>query len=264
MCDGRNRGGIDFLILDTTHSLPGEVFDFLVCMPFLVDGAVVVLHDIVLDLVTKHLNEIASKALFSTVCAKKWYMEEQDMGLCGLSNIAAFEVSQETRVHITDTFLALSWTWSYLIPEDELSAYNRIVEKYYGKDILEWVKKVELVQELVYTGEIKWMQIRKHCQLDGQYLKSIWSQQKNVILYGAGFWGKLYLSYAKAHNLPVTCFVISDEEKEEFDEIEGVPIYKLSELPFSPEEGVICRTLSRRRWEEIGQKLKELGWHMLV
>ena len=38
--------GIDFLILDTMHTLPGELIDFICCLPFLADGCVVLLHDI--------------------------------------------------------------------------------------------------------------------------------------------------------------------------------------------------------------------------
>ena len=41
---------IDFLILDTVHSLPGEILDFLAIFPFLKSDAIVVLHDIMLNL----------------------------------------------------------------------------------------------------------------------------------------------------------------------------------------------------------------------
>ena len=36
---------IDFLILDTLHIVPGEILDFLVCLPYLTKDAIVVLHD---------------------------------------------------------------------------------------------------------------------------------------------------------------------------------------------------------------------------
>lgn len=38
-------GKIDFVILDTTHYLPGELMDFAIAIPFLADNAVVVLDD---------------------------------------------------------------------------------------------------------------------------------------------------------------------------------------------------------------------------
>ena len=36
---------IDFLLLDTTHSIPGEILDFLVLLPHLKENAIVCLHD---------------------------------------------------------------------------------------------------------------------------------------------------------------------------------------------------------------------------
>ena len=36
-------GGIDLLVLDTIHSLPGELLDYIVCLPFLSSNAVVIL-----------------------------------------------------------------------------------------------------------------------------------------------------------------------------------------------------------------------------
>ena len=38
-------GRIDFIILDTTHYLPGELMDFAIAIPFLTDDAVVVLDN---------------------------------------------------------------------------------------------------------------------------------------------------------------------------------------------------------------------------
>ena len=46
--------GIDFLILDTSHTLPGELLEFITCLPYLEDDAIVVLHDINLQ----HLGHI--------------------------------------------------------------------------------------------------------------------------------------------------------------------------------------------------------------
>ena len=69
---------IDFLILDTAHSLPGEILDFLACFPFLKEGCIVVLHDIILN----HLDnrkEFATKLLFDTVVAEK-YLNIDDVG----------------------------------------------------------------------------------------------------------------------------------------------------------------------------------------
>ena len=59
------RDDIDFLILDTTHSMPGEFMDFLVCLPYLRDGCIVVLHDVIENHGTCNDCEMATKLLFN-------------------------------------------------------------------------------------------------------------------------------------------------------------------------------------------------------
>lgn len=78
-------GDIDFLILDTTNALPEETLDFLVCLPFLQDGCVVVLHDVIENLLRYNEREIATKLLFDSITAEKYYMEDTcrtSMGGC--------------------------------------------------------------------------------------------------------------------------------------------------------------------------------------
>lgn len=65
---------IDFLILDTTHVLPGELLDFIVCLPYLRDGCVVVMHDTIENHLTCRNAEIATKLLFDTVTAEEKYL----------------------------------------------------------------------------------------------------------------------------------------------------------------------------------------------
>ena len=61
---------VDFLIIDTTHALPGELLDFFVCLPYLKEGAIVVLHDTVCNIL-ENSNSFATKILFDVVKAKK-------------------------------------------------------------------------------------------------------------------------------------------------------------------------------------------------
>lgn len=61
---------IDFLILDTVHRLPGEILDFLSLLPYLKNGAVVVLHDICCNVLSKNIMWV-TKLLMCTVTAEK-------------------------------------------------------------------------------------------------------------------------------------------------------------------------------------------------
>ena len=65
--------GIDFLILDTMHKLPGETLDFLAAYPYLTDHAVVCLHDIRQNHKTPPEEErIATNVLFNSIAADKY------------------------------------------------------------------------------------------------------------------------------------------------------------------------------------------------
>lgn len=252
-------GDIDFLILDSSHSLPGEVLDFLTCMPYLAEKAVVVLHDIILDL-SGVGYEVATKGLFCAVKAKKWYMEETGLDFCGLSNIAAFEVSGETRDNIEDAFMCLSMKWNYLLPEDDWKEYNQIIAKHYSSEIVDWMQTIEKVQKLSHKDTT----IESHMRRGGEWLEKIWKRHKNVILYGAGYWGREYLAYARLHHLPVSCFVVSDGEEKISGQIEEIPVYFLSELPMEPNSGLIIRAVDKGKWDIVTENLIRAGWHTVI
>ena len=66
---------IDMLILDTIHYLPGELLDFLVCLPFLSQYAVVVLDDLTFSHSGENTNAIAKKILYDLIVADKVFPE---------------------------------------------------------------------------------------------------------------------------------------------------------------------------------------------
>ena len=97
-------GKIDFLLLDTLHSLPGEVLDFLVALPFLEDGAIVCMHDIRMNLNPRgNASHNATNALMNCVVAEK-YVGEDEKRSFGYPNIGAFVVGSDTRKYIANVF----------------------------------------------------------------------------------------------------------------------------------------------------------------
>lgn len=62
---------IDFLIIDTMHIWPGELLDFLACLPYLKNGATVVLHDIVLHHKEMTIATCATQIILNAVVAEK-------------------------------------------------------------------------------------------------------------------------------------------------------------------------------------------------
>ena len=133
---GEIGGDVDFLVLDTVHSLPGELLDFLALLPYLKDGAIVVLHDLVnnfrpaartiyTDMAT------ATKYLFDSVTSEEKYLMRDDSRSdrgC-FPNIGAFRISQATRRDLAAVASALSHTWNYLPLRDQLASYRAAITK---------------------------------------------------------------------------------------------------------------------------------------
>ena len=134
-------GGIDFLVLDTAHIHPVETLNFLCALPYLRDGAVVVLHDISL-----HLQKIgyatasyAGRLLFQTITAEKIVPAEK---YAPCANIGAFQVNDDTRKYISDLFLSLylpwgklhSKPWRELVPQRLIEPLATAFEESYGAE----------------------------------------------------------------------------------------------------------------------------------
>ena len=121
--------GIDFLILDTAHKLPGEVMDFIACLPYLAENATVVVHDVALNFYSSE-KSIATKVLFDTVTADKYKADEPKF-IAKLANIAAFDINAETKKYIYDVFSCLTYTWAYMPGNNLIEGYGEIVKRCY-------------------------------------------------------------------------------------------------------------------------------------
>lgn len=126
-------GDIDFLISDTTHSMPGENLDFLVCFPYLKNDAVVVLHDTALHLRRSVMRRYsyAASILFQTVVANKFLNNTFEH-----PNIAAFQITEDTSKYIADVFAALMISWEYIPKTEQLHAYEAVLTQHYPEDCM--------------------------------------------------------------------------------------------------------------------------------
>ena len=130
--------GVDFLILDTTHVLPGEMLDFLSLLPYLKDGCVVVLHDVGLNFFRKDRSQYSdyaygNKVIFNTVHAEMKYLPALQRHY---GNIAAFEVDKWTRMHVVDCFNSLTMTWISVPPDEQLAMYRAWYTLHYNEECL--------------------------------------------------------------------------------------------------------------------------------
>ena len=127
---------IDFIILDTMHCMPGELLDFLACLPMLKNGAVVIMHDIILNHLGEDLGAFATKVLLTAAVGDKIESKGDSVGYLS-PGIGAFKVTEDTRKYIKDVFSALTITWRYIPDEDQIEKYRNIFSNYYGSDCME-------------------------------------------------------------------------------------------------------------------------------
>ena len=132
-------GDIDFVILDTVHYTPGELLDFPVMLPYIKDGSVVVLHDIVLNQANLSWHKPDAHAtglLLSAVTAHEKFLNSQAANTFNYPNIGAFRIDESTRANIENVFLALMLTWNYLPKDDEVKIYREFYQKHYPEELL--------------------------------------------------------------------------------------------------------------------------------
>lgn len=129
-------GGIDFVILDTVHSLPGEVLDFPAVLPYLADNAVIVLHDVSLHQLRQDKCN-ATGVLFGAVTAEKFLNFQPEKYLFRYPNIAAFRVNEQTAANIENVFLSLILRWHYWPTDEQVKIYREHYRRFYSDALVE-------------------------------------------------------------------------------------------------------------------------------
>ena len=137
-------GGIDFLVLDTAHIHPVETLNFLCTLPYLAEGAIVVLHDISLHLQKKGFAtaSYACRLLYATVAAEKIIPAER---YAPHANIGAYRICADTLKYAKNLFLSLylPWgrlhakPWRELVPHDVINSNADLFLRCYGQEYRE-------------------------------------------------------------------------------------------------------------------------------
>jgi predicted O-methyltransferase YrrM len=127
-------GDVDFVLLDASHNLPGELLDLIMVLPFLKTGATVVVHDVNLNYNNANLQFFltACRVLFSVVTADNKKLIET-CAADKLPNIGSFEISQGTRDNISDVFQILTVPWWYVPEEKHRDAMLTLFKKHYDE-----------------------------------------------------------------------------------------------------------------------------------
>ncbi len=228
-CLERIGSNIDFLILDTVHSLPGELLDFLAFFPFLNVGSVVVLHDIYLCHNSNNLYAFATKVLLDAVVAEKMIPISEGGDCLG---IGAFIVTENTGKDIANIFSALSITWRYIPQDRELQLYRKFYTQHYSK---ECVLLFDMAVKLNVRTVEKELIIKKNGFVRTlKHISKLFG--RSVYIYGCGKWGQQFYTLFRECGIELKGYIISDG-KEKPNLIEE--IYYLSEIQWDIEKDII-------------------------
>lgn len=199
--------GIDFLILDTVHSMPGEMLDFLAALPYLASNAVVILHDITLNQISTNVFCYATRIVYDVAVTKKIIADDVDPDEI-LPGIGAFEITEDTFKYIERCFSALVITWSYDIPDKELEQYEKIYKKFYEDSLVDLFRRAvainrkRMLEEKVRKEQSQKAMIAFHeCVM----------KECRIILYGGGYWADLISQYLHTMGRKVDAYVVSDD-----------------------------------------------------
>lgn len=125
-------GSIDLCVLDTRHSLPGELLQFLGIYKYMSPRSLLVMHDLSLNFnvdpnqkINHRKYSFATRVLFSVIGSHLKLLPD-----IPLPNIGAVRIDDKTRASIPSIFFALGITWNYY-PGHILAMYRDFFAKNY-------------------------------------------------------------------------------------------------------------------------------------
>jgi len=126
---------IDFVVLDTTHEMPGEFLSFLAVLPYMAQNAVLFLHDIGIHVIAKsgllpndmHLKSHCTSLLFSAISSVDKRVSNDALPNAGL----VFIDKQKAMDEIYMVMNLLFMDWNYLPPAAVIAKTLRMVKMHY-------------------------------------------------------------------------------------------------------------------------------------
>lgn len=148
---GQIGGDIDFCLLDTTHTLPGEALDFLAVLPFMRNGGGVVFHDLITNQSDQlSISGIATPLVFHSINGAKYINRKpkSDWNIPGtFPNIGAVIIDDDVRASAINVAGMLQLPWYYIPEDSHLQAYLKIYENYYDSNVIELINNAITVNK---------------------------------------------------------------------------------------------------------------------
>ena len=141
----------DLCLLDTVHSAPGEILDFLQVFPYLKKNAIVIFHDtnlqLYLDNNLRRVNSDINNVLMSAINGEKYipspYPNKSFVGYF-FNNIGAIKLLD---VNIYSIFNLLTRKWQYMPQEKDLNELKAFLQRFYDRYYCEYFEQVIATQK---------------------------------------------------------------------------------------------------------------------
>ena len=253
---------IDCLILDTMHTLPGELLDFIISFPYLSDDAVVILHDVnLMHMLTMDPKAISTRLLFDSVCGEKYYNEDVN-SFNNLSNIAAFIINKHTAESMDYLFHYLLYPWSYIMEDTDFEQYVDKINQLYGAEKRNYILSLFDIQKRSYYSKV----VAGHFGTKIEDLIQCWKELDNVYIYGYGYWGKRYIEFSKLYNLNINGIILSDNQfaNNISSKDDNIPIISLSQFEEKKKRGKIILAVGAQYYRDCYEGLKDHNLESMV
>lgn len=122
----------DFVFLDTAHSAPGEILNFIELLPFLNENAIFVLHDILFHFYSKIKFYLSNVYLYPVIYGDKVLLKNKDGSI---GNMGAIFLYNNQEKYYLDYFFLLLTFWEYMPKDNEIYELRIFIKSFYIKDI---------------------------------------------------------------------------------------------------------------------------------
>lgn len=190
--------GIDFCFIDTVHSNPGEILDFLMVLPYLKEDATVVFHDTNLQYEKLKRNkrldwQFTNNLLMSAITGKKLIPFLSRDSEFKFSNIGAIELNSQTMQNCWNIFNLLTIEWRFTPLKEELLDLSLHFKRFYSQELCAFFDVVIDEMRDVHFDGSKLLDIEKFQEIKLTPLQWLFStfkvDKKRVVV----FMGKKYI-----------------------------------------------------------------------
>ena len=244
-------GDIDLVIIDTVHTMPGEILDFLAVLPFMKNNGVVILHDVAFSYY--YHNCLPSNAvLMASIVGQRIEPGDDKDRASGYPNIGGFYLNDDTRKYIINVFSSLLLDWEYVPSKHELMIYKKHYEKYYTE------KEINLFEKAIFNNRnnVRNRVCKKLFDFDDKDIIKAIIKEEQVIFWGAGSISRFWEDVLLRAGIAIRFIISRDDIQRESDN--RIPIIRPDECDFSAIDDMII-VMSSRYDKEIETTLINYG-----